>query len=115
MGQLAADGFLVIADQAVIDEPNLLPAGTPTLVLTGTGIQNGPDGVRIVAKADGRVVDAVHYEGVVPGAGEGSPAPQDPDTDDTSIGRCPAGFDSNDNGLDFRTMTATPGAANTCS
>ena len=110
---LAAGGFLVIADQAVIDEPNLLPAGTPTLVLTGTGIQNGPDGVRIVAKADGRVVDAVHYERVVPGAGEGSAAPQDPE--DQSIGRCPNGFDSNDNGLDFRTMTATPGAANTCS
>ena len=113
VGQLAAGGFLVIADQEVIDEPNLLPAGTPTLVLTGTGIQNGPDGVRIVAKADGRVVDAVHYERVVLGAGEGSAAPQDPE--DQSIGRCPNGFDSNDNGLDFRTMTATPGAANTCS
>ena len=113
VGQLAAGGFLVIADQAVIDEPNLLPAGTPTLVLTGTGVQNGPDGVRIVAKADGRVVDAVHYEGVVLGAGEGSAAPQDPE--DKSIGRCPNGFDSNDNGLDFKAMTATPGAANTCS
>ena len=110
VGQLAADGFLVIADQAVIDD---LPSGTPSLVLTGTGIQNGPDGVRIVAKADGRVVDAVHYEGVVLGAGEGSAAPQGPE--DKSIGRCPNGFDSNDNGLDFRTMTATPGAANACS
>ena len=105
----------MIADQAVIDTPNLLPAGTATLVLTGTGITNGPDGVRIVAKADGRVVDAVHYEGVVPGAGEGSPAPQDPDHASTSIGRCPSGFDSDDNSLDFRSMTATPGAANTCS
>ena len=96
--------------QDVIDD---LPSGTPSLVLTGTGIQNGPDGVRIVAKADGRVVDAVHYEGVVLGAGEGSAAPQGPE--DKSIGRCPNGFDSNDNGLDFRTMTATPGAANACS
>ena len=114
-GELSVGGFLVIADQAVIDTPNLLPAGTATLVLTGTGITNGPDGVRIVAKADGRVVDAVHYEGVVPGAGEGSPAPQDPDHASTSIGRCPSGFDSDDNSLDFRSMTATPGAANTCS
>ena len=113
VGQLAVGGFLVIADQEVIDDATLLPAGTPTLVLTGTGIQNGPDGVRIVAKADGRVVDAVHYEGVVLGAGEGSAAPQDPE--DKSIGRCPNGFDSNDNGLDFKAMTATPGAANTCS
>ena len=109
-GELAAGGFLVIADQAVIDA-NSLPA--TSLALTGTGIQNGPDGVRIVAKADGRVVDAVHYEGVVLGAGEGSAAPQDPE--DQSIGRCPNGFDSNDNGLDFQAMTATPGAANTCS
>ena len=112
--QLAAGGFLVIAKQAVIDEANLLPAGTPTLTLTGTGITNGPDGVRIVSKADGRVVDAVHYEGVVPGSGEGSPAAADPATASTSIGRCPAGFDSNDNGIDFREMLATPGAANTC-
>ena len=110
VGQLAAGGFLVIADQEVIDA-NSLPA--TSLALTGTGIQNGPDGVRIVAKADGRVVDAVHYEGVVLGAGEGSAAPQDPE--DKSIGRCPNGFDSNDNGLDFKAMTATPGAANTCS
>lgn len=111
-GQLAAGKFLVIADQAVIDE---LPEGTPSLLLTGSGVTNGPDGVRIVAQADGRVVDAVHYERAVPGAGEGSPTPADPNEQDTSIGRCPNGFDSDDNGLDFRTMTATPGAANTCS
>ena len=110
-GQLAGGAFLVIADQAVIDN---LPAGTASLALTGSGVTNGPDGVRIVSTADGRIVDAVHYEGVVPGAGEGSPAPQDPADAATSIGRCPAGFDSDDNGLDFRAMTATPGAANTC-
>ncbi|MDD9989789.1 MAG: hypothetical protein OXQ31_26210, partial [Spirochaetaceae bacterium] len=63
----------------------------------------------------GGVLYAGHYVGGVRGAGEGSPAPQDPDTDATSIGRCPAGFDSDDNGLDFRAMAATPGAVNTCS
>ena len=110
-GQLPGGGFLVIADQAVIDN---LPGDTPSLALTGTGITNGPDGVRIVSTVDGRVVDAVHYEGVVPGSGEGLPAGQDPATAATSIGRCPAGFDSNDNRLDFREMPATPGAANTC-
>ena len=114
-GQLAGGAFLVLAKQAVIDTPSFLPAGTLTLALTGNSVTNGPDGVRIVRQADGRVVDAVHYEGVVPGAGEGSPAPEDPDTDTTSIGRCPAGFDSDDNGLDFRAMPATPGAANNCS
>ena len=111
-GQLGAGKFLMIADQAVIDG---LPQNTPSLLLTGSGVTNGPDGVRIVAQADGRVVDAVHYERAVPGAGEGSPTQADPDEQDTSIGRCPNGFDSDDNALDFRTMTATPGAANTCS
>ena len=81
-GQLAGGAFLVLAKQAVIDTPNFLPAGTLTLALTGNSVTNGPDGVRIVRQADGRVVDAVHYEGVVPGSGEGSPAPEDPDTDD---------------------------------
>ena len=114
-GQLPGGGFLVLAKQSLIDTPSFLPAGTLTIALTGNSITNGPDGVRIVRQAGSRVVDAVHYEGVVPGAGEGSPAPQDPDTDTTSIGRCPAGFDSDDNGLDFRAMPATPGAANTCS
>ena len=112
--QLGAGGFLLIAKQAVIDEPGLVPAAAAVLPLTGASVTNGPDGVRIVVKATGRVVDAVHYEGVVPGAGEGSPAPDDPPTANTSIGRCPAGFDSNDNGFDFREMPATPGSANSC-
>ena len=116
-GSLAAGAFLVIADQKVFDDTaGLPPVGTDPLLLTSSGIQNGPDVVRIVAAADGRVVDAVHYERVVPGLGEGSPAPADPAAETaTSIGRCPSGFDSDDNGVDFRTMTATPGTANTCS
>lgn len=84
--------------------------------MKSSGIQNGPDAVRIVAKTDGRVVDAVHYESAVAGAGEGSPAPaDDANAASKSIGRCPNSFDSDDNAADFRTMTATPGAANTCS
>lgn len=114
-GSLAAGGFLVIADQAVIDADDLPDAAT-TVALTSAGLQNGPDAVRIVAKTDGRVVDAVHYESAVPGAGEGSPAPADAaNAASKSIGRCPNGLDSNDNAADFRTMTPTPGAANTCS
>ena len=116
-GSLAAGGFLVIADKKIFDDnAGLPPVGTDPLLLTSSGIQNGPDVVRIVAVADDRVVDAVHYERVVPGLGEGSPAPEDPAAETaTSIGRCPSGFDSDDNGVDFRTMTATPGTANTCS
>lgn len=116
-GSLAAGAFLVIADQKVFDDnAGLAPPGTDPLLLTGSGIQNGPDVVRIVAVADDRIVDAVQYERVVPGLGEGSAGPEDPAAETaTSIGRCPNGFDSDDNGVDFRTMTATPGAANTCS
>ena len=65
-GQLAAGGVFVIADQAVID---LLTVGVGSLLLKSAGLQNGPDGIRIVVGATGRVVDSVYYEGVVEGAG----------------------------------------------
>lgn len=114
-GSLAAGGFLLIADQAVLAAESL-PSATTKVTMKSSGIQNGPDAVRIVAKTDGRVVDAVHYESAVAGAGEGSPAPaDDANAASKSIGRCPNSFDSDDNAADFRTMTATPGAANTCS
>ena len=114
-GSLAAGGFLLIADQAVLDADGL-PGAITKVTMKSSGIQNGPDAVRIVAKTDGRVVDAVHYESAVAGAGEGSPAPaDDANAASKSIGRCPNSFDSDDNAADFRTMTATPGAANTCS
>ena len=99
----------MIAKQTTFDR-----ASAPKLLLTDN-LQNGPDAIRIVEKGTGRVVDGVHYEGAVPGAGEGSPAGRDSSAASKSIGRCANGFDSDDNLLDFRSMTATPGAANTCS
>ena len=108
-GQLAGGGYFVLAKQAVFDS-----ASAPRLLLTDN-VQNGPDAIRIVETATGRVVDSVHYEGSVAGAGEGTPAGRDSGAASSSIGRCPNGFDSDDNRLDFGTMTATPGAANTCS
>ncbi|MDD9989790.1 MAG: lamin tail domain-containing protein, partial [Spirochaetaceae bacterium] len=90
-GQLAAGAFLVLAKQAVIETPSFLPDGTLTLALTGNSITNGPDGVRIVRQADGRVVDAVHYEGVVPGARGGNPAPPVTPPPPTPISARPAG------------------------
>ncbi len=110
-GSLTAGGYFVIADPAVIDA---LPAGTAAMPLKSGGLQNGPDGIRIVEAATGRALDGVHYQGSVPGAGEGGPAPKDTTAAPTSIGRCPGGFDSDDNGADFATMTPTPGAANAC-
>lgn len=110
-GVLAAGGYFVIADQAVLDA---LPAGTAAMPLKSGGLQNGPDGIRIVEAATGRALDSVHYRDPVPGAGEGRPAPKDTTAAPTSIGRCPDGSDSDDNGADFATMTPTPGAPNAC-
>ena len=111
IGELAGGGFFLIAKQAVIDDVS--PTLTP--VLLTDDLQNGPDAIRIIDIATGRVVDSVHYEGAVAGAGEGTPAGRDTGAASTSIGRCPDGFDSDDNGHDFTSMSATPGAANTCS
>ena len=110
-GRLAAGGYFVIADRTVIDS---VPSGTVTAPLKSGGLQNGPDAIRIVEAATGRVLDAVHYHDAVPGFGEGDPAPKDDTGEPTSIGRCPDGFDSDDNGADFAPMTPTPGAANAC-
>lgn len=110
-GRLDAGAYLVIGDQAVIDA---LPAGTAAVTLKSGGLQNGPDAVRIVEADTGRVLDALHYEEAVPDAGEGTPAPEDATGSPTSIGRCPDGFDSDDNGTDFAAAPPTPGAANAC-
>ncbi len=113
-GSLAAGKYLVIGDKAVLDAATL-PDATVKIALGSSGLQQGPDAVRIVRIADEKVMDAVQYEGTPTGAGEGASAPTDPATAGKSIGRCPNGSDSNDNGTDFRAMTATPGKVNTCS
>ncbi len=110
-GRLDAGAYLVIGDQAVI---HALPAGTAAVPLKSGGLQNGPDAVRIVEAATGRVLDALHYEEAIPDTGEGRPAPEDATDSPTSIGRCPDGFDSDDNGADFAAAPPTPGAANAC-
>ena len=109
-GQLAGGGYFLFARQSVFDA-----ASVAKLLLDGANLQNGPDAVRIVELATGRVVDAVHYKGPVAGAGEGSPAVSDSGTASKSIGRCANGFDSDENSLDFRSMDSTPGAVNDCS
>ena len=109
-GQLAGGGYFLLARKEVFDTANVAK-----LLLDGANLQNGPDAVRIVEIATGRVVDGVHYKGSVAGAGEGSPAGGDSGTASKSIGRCANGFDSDDNGLDFTSMDSTPGSANDCS
>ena len=112
-GQLGAGKYFVIGDTAVIQPDPPVPVGTVTLALDSKGLQQGPDIVRIVKISTEKVMDAVQYEGRANGAGEGASAPSD--TDVKSIGRCPNGSDTNDNGADFVTMAPTPGKTNTCS
>ena len=109
VGRLASGGYFVIAKQRVYDN-----ARAPGLLLTDN-VQNGPDAIRIVETATGRVVDSVHYEGAVTGAGEGTPAGRDPGAVATSIAAVRTPSTATYNGVDFATMTTTPGAANTCS
>jgi hypothetical protein len=104
---LASGARLVLGDPSVL---SALPAGTPNLALNGSGLQNGPDAVRLVQGE--QVLDAVAYEGAVPGVDAGvSPA----DDEERALGRCPDGFDSGDPALDLRLAPPSPGASNTCS
>ncbi|MGB0592149.1 MAG: hypothetical protein ACPGU1_20895, partial [Myxococcota bacterium] len=61
------------------------------------------------------LVDAVAW-GDLPssGPGEGSQAPADTPSGDVSIGRCPDGQDTNNNAVDFKQMTPSPGLQNIC-
>jgi hypothetical protein len=87
----------------VVGEDQVLPRD----VTTTLGLQNGPDGLRLLR--DGTVLDAVAW-GDLSGVGEGSPAP---DVSGTSLGRVPDGRDTGDNATDFERLPApTPGQPN---
>lgn len=105
---LASGDRLVLGDAAVL---STLPSDVLALPLNGAGLQNGPDGVRLLSGT--QLLDAVAYEGAVSQAGEGDPTPTDPG--DGALGRCPDAFDSDQNALDFRLLAPTPGLPNACS
>jgi predicted extracellular nuclease len=77
-------------------------------------IQNGaPDAIALLAA--GVVVDAISYEGNVPGFTEINGAPADDGINATDgLSRCPDGADTGDNSLDFLVRVITPGGANDC-
>jgi hypothetical protein len=105
---LAVGERLVLGDPAVLA---VLPSALKRVALNASGLQNGPDGVRIVRGEE--VIDAVAYEGPVSGAEEGGAAPED--EGEPALSRCPDGFDTDDGASDFRTALPTPGAVNDCS
>ena len=102
--------YVVCGNPAVVTECDLDVGATQDL------IQNGPpDAAAILDGAT--VVDAVSYEGQVPGFSEGAaaaptdagaaaPAPAQ------STARVPDGCDTDQNGTDFAVATSTPGASN---
>jgi hypothetical protein len=80
-------------------------------------IQNGsPDAVAILHLPDSSVVDALSYEGTVPGYSDGNGVPTaNSDTVFNSflgLSRYPDGNDSNDDSTDFVLSCITPGIAN---
>lgn len=105
---------LAVGERLVLGDTNVLAALPPSAkraMLRGSGLQNGPDGVRIVR---GEVVlDAVSYAGSVAGAEEGAAGPAD--DGELALSRCPDGFDTQDNARDFTIAVPTPGARNDCS
>ncbi len=83
-------------------------------------VQNGaPDAVALVLS--GSVIDAVSYEGSVPGYTEGSGAGLEDNSsggtggpnENKSISRMPDGMDTGMNNVDFQFVCSTPGAENT--
>jgi hypothetical protein len=108
-----AAAILAAGERLVVGDPSLLAglgSRAKQLPLSGSGLQNGPDGVRLVDGA--RVLDAVSYKGAVTGSDEGTPAAHDDGA--TSLSRCPDGSDQDDNGRDFRAAAPTPGGVNAC-
>jgi hypothetical protein len=103
---LASGARLVLGDPGVI---GATPTATATLALNGNGLQNGPDGVRLVQGE--QVLDAVAYEGSIMGVGTGATAADDAEQ---ALSRCPDAFDSGDAALDFRLALPSPGSPNIC-
>lgn len=115
--ELPSGGYLVVGAEIV--QP-LLPAGVPFLATTRAtnALQNGPDGVRLLA-ADGSTLDSMAYGAqVLDGVTEGGVnAPDDRVPNENaalSVSRCPDGVDRDINGEDFQTVDRSPGAPNTC-
>ena len=105
---LAPGAYFVISGNATT-VPSTDLVVTPATNL----IQNGaPDAVALQLTATAEVVDAVSYEGEVPGFSEGNGAPADTDDPNVGLSRRPDGTDTDDNATDFALAPVTPGEVN---
>jgi hypothetical protein len=127
-GRATLDGMLGPGEYLVIGirgQSLTLPPGVRRIDFTGTtSIQNGaPDGVAIIDTRDGRLLDALSYEGTITMATIGGRTyslvegtPLDPRIEDAGAGalaRIPDGRDTNDASADWMLVgRPTPGASN---
>ena len=103
---LAGGARLVLGDESILAG---LPQQVARMPLNGSGLQNGPDGVRLV-RGEG-LLDAIAYEGTF---GELTAGFAPADQAAQSLGRCPDGFQSGAADVDFRLLAPSPGAPNSC-
>lgn len=111
-GTVPVGGFLVAGPDGILAG---LREEVQRLALPAGALRGSPGAARVVRHEGGAVVgvlDAVAHGAVVPGAGEGPPAPADPAQG--GLSRCPGGTDSDDNAADFLARPVTPGEANSC-
>ncbi len=108
-GVLPAGGFLVVcANSATVANCDIDTSPDTNL------IQNGAPDALVLANGAGLLIDAVSYEGDVPGAVEGSGdgLVDNPGAGARSLSRLPDGADSNQNNVDFIVSCVTPGETN---
>lgn len=104
----AQDYFVVCANAATVANCDMDVSPDTNL------IQNGaPDALALLL--DGTIVDALSYEGDVPGYVETSGAgAESGSAADEGLSRCPVGSDTDDNSADFVLTSITPGEQNNC-
>lgn len=109
---IGANGFFVVVQDATV----VVAAGASSTTSTKADMLNGPDSVQLVHIVGGvpTVIDALGYGNFPMGSmflGEGTAATL-PANSLKSLSRLPNGSDTNDNSVDFKAGTHTPGAAN---